>query len=196
MQRRTLDAMTQRLAAQTWAWLDGDTGQVLLWLQRLGCRIITRPELGQTWVLRGISGGKAALTRGADPIAIASAIGFLCGGMRWPQAFPELLRIINKEWAHRMRTNRKRLQRANTKEHSMPERLTTEHTWRVRVTYTNNPAGPRQGTELLEQDTPPQRGDIFPGVWGRATIQSKRPTQIPPGLTHAEALRWGHVVRT
>jgi len=77
----------------------------------------------------------------------------------------------------------------------MLERLTTEHTWRVRVRYANNPAGPHQGTELLERATPPRHGDTFPGVWGRATIQSKRPTKIPPGLTREEALCWGRRVR-
>ena len=92
-----------RLAEMTWDWCDGRTGGVLTWLQRLGCRILSRPERGGTWVLEGIAGGNAALSRGHDPATIAQALGFLCGGMLWPQAFPELLPLVTKEWRRRSR---------------------------------------------------------------------------------------------
>lgn len=102
----THDHVTRRLAEQTWAWLDGQTGDVLTWLQTIGCTIVSRPEHGQTWMLRGIAGSNAGLTSDADPIAIASAIGLLCGGMLWPQAFPGLLPLVNAEWHRRMRAKR------------------------------------------------------------------------------------------
>ena len=93
--------LSQRLATQTWAWQDGRTGEVLAWLQQLGCRMLSRPEFGQTWMIEGIAGTNAALCRGHDPIATAQTIGILCGGMFWSEAFPDFLRLVNKEWAQR-----------------------------------------------------------------------------------------------
>ena len=111
-----MDSMSQRLAEQTWAWCDGCTGDVLTWLQQLGCRMLSRPEPGQTWMLQGLTGCNAALDRGTDPIATAQALGFLCGGMFWPQAFPDLMTLVNAEWKRRrtMETvpTRQRRQRA------------------------------------------------------------------------------------
>jgi hypothetical protein len=66
--------------------------------------------------------------------------------------------------------------------------LTTAHTWRVKVRYDGNPAGPHVGTELVVSEQPPEHGTSFLGVWGRATIQSRRPTRIPAGLTRTQAL--------
>ena len=96
----------ERLAVQTWAWQDGATGSVLTWLQQLGCNVLSRPEPGRTWCLAGIAGSNATLSIGDDPIATASAIGFLCAGIFWPEVFPGLLVRVNTEWARRSRAQR------------------------------------------------------------------------------------------
>lgn len=97
-----LFTISQRLAAQTWAWHDDQTGQVLTWLQHIGCRVLSRPEYGQTWMLQGIAGTNACLSLGHDPIATAQTLGVLCGGMFWPQAFPHLLPLVNAAWRRRI----------------------------------------------------------------------------------------------
>mgnify|MGYP001590167809 FL=1 len=109
--------LSQQLASYTWAWCDDRTGEVLTWLQRLGCHILSRPELGQTWMLEGIAGVNAALCRGRDPIATAQTIGVLCGGILWAEAFPDFLRLVNKEWAQRgMEADYSSISKGSTKE--------------------------------------------------------------------------------
>ena len=100
--------ITGRLIEQVWAWQDGHTGQVLTWLQQLGCHILSRPEFGQTWTLQGIAGGTTTLCTGQDPIATATGIAFLCAGMFWPQVFPTLLKHINEEYTRQCRAVREK----------------------------------------------------------------------------------------
>jgi hypothetical protein len=83
-----------RVAEQVRAWRAGRTGNVLVWLQQLGCRILSRPELGTTWHLRGIAGSNATLGRDDDPRDIAVALGMLIAGMFWPDVFPALLTLV------------------------------------------------------------------------------------------------------
>ena len=64
--------------------------------------------------------------------------------------------------------------------------LSTNHTWRVRARYANNPPGPLHGYEYIESLTTPQHGRSFASLWGKATIQSKRPRRVPCGMTRAE----------
>ena len=90
----TLRAWTDRLIEQIHAWQHGEVGTVLLWLQRLGCRILSRPEAGQTWHLQGLAGSNATLARDSDPNATAEAIALLCAGIFWPQVFPLLIEAV------------------------------------------------------------------------------------------------------
>ena len=62
--------------------------------------------------------------------------------------------------------------------------------WVVEVRYTDNPAGPLRGREMLQQDTQPQQGDAGLGVWGRFIVKSKRPRRVPDTATHDRAT-WG-----
>lgn len=93
--------LSRQLAHYVWAWCDDCTGDALTWLQRLGCHILSRPEPGQTWMIEGIAGTNAMLCRGQDPIATAQTIGILCGGILWAEAFPDLIMLVNTEWAQR-----------------------------------------------------------------------------------------------
>lgn len=95
----TPEALSIYLAMKVWAWLDGETAGVLLWLQQIGSRITQRSD-GQ-WTLRGPSGVTSCLYHGMDPIAVASVMGFLLGGGLWPQAFPTLLKEVNRQWKAR-----------------------------------------------------------------------------------------------
>jgi hypothetical protein len=96
------DDLSRYLATKVWQWVDGDPGGVLVWLQRLGCRITQRPE-GTTWALRGLAGMTTTLTRDLEALAVASGIGALLGGMLWPQAFPTLLAHVATESTRRRR---------------------------------------------------------------------------------------------
>ena len=65
--------------------------------------------------------------------------------------------------------------------------LSTVHTWRVRVRYDGNPAGPLKGYEFVDTDgLPPRHGSRLLSMFGWATIQSKRPKRMPEGFTREE----------
>jgi len=52
--------------------------------------------------------------------------------------------------------------------------------WKVRVKYEGNPAGPIDGHEVVEGETPPSHLSRFMGAFGWATVQSKRPERLDP----------------
>jgi hypothetical protein len=92
----------QRLAAQTWRWIDGDTAQVLAWLERAGMTV--RPLGAGQWAIDGLAGVTVGLTSPApDPVGVAVQLGVAWCGIWWPWAAPELLALVHQEWARRRR---------------------------------------------------------------------------------------------
>ena len=67
----------------------------------------------------------------------------------------------------------------------------TVNTWRVRVRCTGMVGSFTKGEDLVENDTPPQHGERYRGSQGWHTVQSRRPTKIPPGLSRTEAFVYG-----
>jgi hypothetical protein len=53
-------------------------------------------------------------------------------------------------------------------------------TYRIKVKYINNPAGPLSGYEVVQSAEPPAYGSWGMGVWGRYRNVSKRPKVIKP----------------
>jgi hypothetical protein len=93
--------VSAHLATQVWQWLDGDPGGVLVWLQRLGCRIVARPEHGDVWTVQGVTGINVGLPRHSDPVSMTAQLGFAVCGALWPQALPGYQAAVNKEWHRR-----------------------------------------------------------------------------------------------
>ncbi len=62
--------------------------------------------------------------------------------------------------------------------------------WVVEVRYSDNPAGPLRGKEIIQQDAPPQVGDTGLGVWGRFIVKSRRPRRVLDTATYDRST-WG-----
>ena len=91
----TLDPVP-RLVEQTFRFRT-DPDAVIAWLTTLGCRCVPQ-ESGSSWTIHGTAGGTCSLSRGLDPIAIASSLGFAVAGQWWPQVFPTLITAVSHTW--------------------------------------------------------------------------------------------------
>jgi hypothetical protein len=96
---------TERLAAQVWAWIDGEHAAVLAWLARLGCTV--RPcEVDQSWAVEGLTGVTVGLWVGMDPPGIAVSLGVTMFGPWWPLVVPGYLPLVNRQWHARSAARR------------------------------------------------------------------------------------------
>ena len=98
-------AETARLVEQTFRFLD-DPELVIDWLQRLGCRC-TRQENGQSWTIHGNTGMTCGISRGLDPIAVASALAFALAGVWWVDVFPSLMTAVSEVWGRQRKKQTK-----------------------------------------------------------------------------------------
>ena len=97
-------SMSRQLSEKTWDWCDDNAiGDILIWLQQLGCHIVSRPELGYTWIIKGVTGTRVELCRGQESVAVAHAMGVLCGGTQWAQLFPDFLTLVHAEQVRRQK---------------------------------------------------------------------------------------------
>ncbi len=76
--------------------LDG----LIAWLERLGCKDISRD--GNTATLTGLTGMRAGFILG-DPVTLAVCTGFALFGPHWVSLCPTLLEKVNKVWKMEMK---------------------------------------------------------------------------------------------
>jgi hypothetical protein len=92
------EIITQRLVEMTFAPLD----EVAVWLTRLGMEVRQREE-GVVTVRNPYLDITTALMNISDPITRAVCLGFALAGVSWPQAFPNLLKAVDKAWRLRQK---------------------------------------------------------------------------------------------
>ena len=77
------------------AYRSNDLTSLINWLEKLGCKDITRDRDSAT--LTGLTGMRVGFILG-DPATLAVCTGFALFGPYWTSVCPELLKRVNKLW--------------------------------------------------------------------------------------------------
>ena len=85
-----------------------DLTELISWLEKLGCKDITKD--GDSATLIGLTGMRVGFILG-DPVTLAICTGFALFGPHWASVCPTLLEKVNKFW-------KAEIKRAKTSDHA------------------------------------------------------------------------------